>query len=218
MFFLARRVGCVSDRFAYSGARNRPCCPERDFFLVVSRADSGNVQHVLRRRADAFSIFALGIMPYISSPIILQLMTHASPQLEALKKEVAGRRKITNIPATVLCSRAFSGVGIAVAVEAQPGLVPPRSGFQVGDGGNAADRYDVLMWLGEQITERGLGNGISIIIFSGIAAVAEKAIAGLFELVRTGAMHPVSALFITFLVGLVTAFVVFVERGQRRFW
>ena len=73
-----------------------------------------------------------------------------------------------------------------------------------------------LMWLGEQITERGLGNGISIIIFSGIAAGLPKAIAGLLELVRTGAMHPVSALFITLLVGLVTAFVVFVERGQRK--
>lgn len=76
--------------------------------------------------------------------------------------------------------------------------------------------HECLMWLGEQITERGLGNGISIIIFAGIAAGLPNAIAGLLELVRTGAMHPLSALLITFLVGLVTAFVVFVERGQRK--
>ena len=166
-----------------------------------------------------FSIFALGIMPYISSSIILQLMTHASPQLEALKKEgEAGRRKITQYTryGTVVLAL-FQGVGIAVAVEAQPGLVPhPGLVFRLVTVVTLLTGTMFLMWLGEQITERGLGNGISIIIFSGIAAGLPKAIAGLLELVRTGAMHPVSALFITLLVGLVTAFVVFVERGQRK--
>ena len=166
-----------------------------------------------------FSIFALGIMPYISSSIILQLMTHASPQLEALKKEgEAGRRKITQYTryGTVVLAL-FQGVGIAVAVEAQPGLVPhPGLLFRLVTVVTLLTGTMFLMWLGEQITERGLGNGISIIIFSGIAAGLPKAIAGLLELVRTGAMHPVSALFITLLVGLVTAFVVFVERGQRK--
>ncbi len=166
-----------------------------------------------------FSIFALGIMPYISSSIILQLMTHASPQLEALKKEgEAGRRKITQYTryGTVILAL-FQGVGIAIAVESQPGLVPhPGFLFRLVTVTTLLTGTMFLMWLGEQITERGLGNGISILIFAGIAAGLPKAIAGLLELVRTGAMHPVSAIFITLLVVLVTAFVVFVERGQRK--
>ena len=166
-----------------------------------------------------FSIFALGIMPYISSSIILQLMTHASPQLEALKKEgEAGRRKITQYTryGTVILAL-FQGVGIAIAVESQPGLVPhPGFLFRLVTVTTLLTGTMFLMWLGEQITERGLGNGISILIFAGIAAGLPKAIAGLLELVRTGAMHPVSAIFISLLVVLVTAFVVFVERGQRK--
>ena len=159
-----------------------------------------------------FTIFALGIMPYISSSIIMQLMTHASPQLEALKKEgEAGRRKITQYTryGTVLLAL-FQGIGIAIAVESQPGLVPnPGMMFRFVTVTTLLTGTMFLMWLGEQITERGLGNGISIIIFSGIAAGLPNAIAGLLELVRTGAMHPISALFITVLVGLVTAFVGF---------
>ena len=166
-----------------------------------------------------FTIFALGIMPYISSSIIMQLMTHASPQLEALKKEgEAGRRKITQYTryGTVLLAL-FQGVGIAVAVESQPGLVPdPGMMFRFVTVTTLLTGTMFLMWLGEQITERGLGNGISIIIFAGIAAGLPNAIAGLLELVRTGAMHPLSALFISALVVLVTYFVVFVERGQRK--
>lgn len=166
-----------------------------------------------------FTIFALGIMPYISASIIMQLLTVASPQLEALKKEgEAGRRKITQYTryGTVFLAL-FQGLGIAIALEAQPGLVlEPGVMFRIIAVTTLLTGTMFLMWLGEQITERGLGNGISIIIFGGIAAGLPNAIGGLLELVRTGAMHPVSALFITILVVLVTAFVVFVERGQRK--
>ncbi len=165
-----------------------------------------------------FTIFALGIMPYISASIIMQLMSHASPHLEALKKEgEAGRRKITQYTryGTVVLA-IFQGIGIAVGVESQ-GLVPePGIMFRFVTVTTLLTGTMFLMWLGEQITERGLGNGISIIIFSGIAAGLPSSIGGLLELVRTGAMHPLSAIFITVLVAAVTAAVVFVERGQRK--
>jgi preprotein translocase subunit SecY len=166
-----------------------------------------------------FTIFALGIMPYISSSIIMQLMTVASPQMEALKKEgEAGRRKITQYTRYGTVALAlFQGLGIAIALEAQPGLVlEPGLLFRLTTVSTLLTGTMFLMWLGEQVTERGLGNGISIIIFAGIAAGLPNAIGGLFELVRTGAMHPLTALFICALVVLVTAFVVFVERGQRK--
>ena len=166
-----------------------------------------------------FTIFALGIMPYISASIIMQLMSVASPQLEALKKEgEAGRRKITQYTryGTVFLAL-FQGIGIAIALEAQPGLVlDPGFMFRLTTVTTLLTGTMFLMWLGEQITERGLGNGISIIIFAGIAAGLPNAIGGLLELTRTGAMHPLTALFICVLVVLVTAFVVFVERGQRK--
>jgi len=166
-----------------------------------------------------FTIFALGIMPYISASIIMQLMSVASPQLEALKKEgEAGRRKITQYTRYGTLGLAiFQGIGIAVALEAQAGLVnDPGIMFRLTTVSTLVTGTMFLMWLGEQITERGLGNGISIIIFAGIAAGLPSAIGGLFELVRTGAMHPLTALVICALVVVVTAFVVFVERGQRK--
>ncbi len=166
-----------------------------------------------------FTIFALGIMPYISASIIMQLMTVASPQLEALKKEgEAGRRKITQYTryGTVVLAL-FQGMGIAVALEGQAGLVnDPGFMFRLTTVSTLLTGTMFLMWLGEQITERGLGNGISIIIFAGIAAGLPSAIGGLFELVRTGGMHPLVAIIICILVVVVTAFVVFVERGQRK--
>jgi preprotein translocase subunit SecY len=166
-----------------------------------------------------FTIFALGIMPYISASIVMQLLTYVLPAFEQLKKEgEAGRRKITQYTryGTVVLAL-FQGIGIAIAVESQPGLVPdPGMMFRFVTVTTLLTGTMFLMWLGEQITERGLGNGISILIFSGIAAGLPSAIAGLLELVGTGAMHPLSAIFITILVGLVTAFVVFVERGQRK--
>ena len=166
-----------------------------------------------------FTLFALGIMPYISASIIMQLMSVASPQLEALKKEgEAGRRKITQYTRYgTLALALFQGLGIAVALEAQPGLVnDPGFMFRLTTVSTLVTGTMFLMWLGEQVTERGLGNGISIIIFAGIAAGLPSAIGGLFELVRTSAMHSLTALVICALVVVVTAFVVFVERGQRK--
>lgn len=166
-----------------------------------------------------FTLFALGIMPYISASIIMQLMTIAIPYLESLKKEgEAGRRKITQYTryGTVVLAL-FQAIGIAIALESQSGLVyEPGFLFRLTAVATLVTGTMFLMWLGEQITERGLGNGISILIFAGIAAGLPNAIGGLLELVRTGAMHPLSAVLICALVVLVTAFVVFVERGQRK--
>ncbi len=166
-----------------------------------------------------FTVFALGIMPYISASIIMQLMTHVVPSLEALKKEgESGRRKITQYTryGTLLLA-VFQSLGIAVALEGSPGLViDPGFGFRLTAVVSLVAGTMFLMWLGEQITERGLGNGISILIFAGIAAGLPSAIGGLFELVRTGAMSIIASLFIIALVGIVTFVVVFVERGQRK--
>ena len=166
-----------------------------------------------------FTIFALGIMPYISASIIMQLMTVAVPTLEAMKKEgEAGRRKITQYTRYgTLALALFQGLGIAIALESQAGLVlDPGPMFRLVTVTTLVTGTMFLMWLGEQITERGLGNGISIIIFGGIAAGLPSAIGGMLELVRTGSMHALAALFIIILVVLVTGFVVFVERGQRK--
>ena len=166
-----------------------------------------------------FTIFALGIMPYISASIILQLMTMASPTLEALKKEgEAGRRKITQYTRyATLALGLFQGLAIAVGLESQPGLVlEPGFIFRLVTVTTLITGTMFLMWLGEQITERGLGNGISILIFGGIAAGLPNAIGGMLELVNKNAMHPLTALVICALVVVVTAFVVFVERGQRK--
>src|SRR5467141_812280 len=166
-----------------------------------------------------FTIFALGIMPYISSSIIMQLMTAVSPQLEQLKKEgQAGQRKITQYTryGTVFLAL-FQATGISIALESQPGLViDPGLMFRFTAVVTLVTGTMFLMWLGEQVTERGLGNGISIIIFAGIAAGLPNAIAGMLELVRTGAMHPLTALLISAGVVVVTWAVCFVERGQRK--
>ncbi len=166
-----------------------------------------------------FTIFALGIMPYISSSIIMQLLTVVYAPLEALKKEgEAGRRKITQYTryATVFLAL-FQAVGISIALESQAGLVlEPGLMFRFVTVATLVTGTIFLMWLGEQITERGLGNGISMIIFAGIAAGLPNAIGGLLELVRTQAMNPLTAIFIVVLVVAVTYFVVFVERGQRK--
>jgi preprotein translocase subunit SecY len=166
-----------------------------------------------------FTVFALGIMPYISASIIMQLMTHVIPSLESLKKEgEAGRRKITQYTryGTLLLSL-FQSLGIALALEGSPGLViEPGFGFRMTAVTSLVAGTMFLMWLGEQITERGLGNGISILIFAGIAAGLPRAIGGMLELVNTGAMSIIVALFILALVALVTFVVVFVERGQRK--
>ncbi len=166
-----------------------------------------------------FTIFALGIMPYISASIIMQLMSAVSPQLESLKKEgQSGQRKITQYTryGTVLLAL-FQATGISIALESQAGLVMDAGlMFRFTTVVTLVTGTMFLMWLGEQVTERGLGNGISIIIFAGIAAGLPNSIAGLLELVRTGAMHPFTALMVTVAVVLVTWGVCFVERGQRK--
>ena len=166
-----------------------------------------------------FTVFALGIMPYISASIIMQLLTVIVPQFEAMKKEgEAGRRQITKYTRWFTVGLAtFQAFGIAVALESQPGLViDPGLAFRFTTAVTLVTGTMFLMWLGEQITERGLGNGISILIFAGIAAGLPSAIGSMGELVRTGALHAAAALFIVLLAGAVTAAVVFVERGQRK--
>ena len=166
-----------------------------------------------------FTVFALGIMPYISASIIMQLLTYVLPTLEQLKKEgESGRRKITQYTRYGTLGLAlFQSMGIALALESSQGLVlVPGMGFRITAMVSLTAGTMFLMWLGEQITERGLGNGISILIFAGIAAGLPNAVGGLLELVRTGAMSILVSLFIVILIGLVTYFVVFVERGQRK--
>jgi preprotein translocase subunit SecY len=166
-----------------------------------------------------FTVFALGIMPYISASIIMQLCTYVVPSLEQLKKEgEAGRRKITQYTRYGTLGLAlFQSLGIAVALESSPGLVlAPGFGFRMTAVVSLTAGTMFLMWLGEQITERGLGNGISILIFAGIAAGLPSAVGGLLELVRTGAMQILVALAIVVLVIGVTYLVVFIERGQRK--
>ena len=166
-----------------------------------------------------FTVFALGIMPYISASIIMQLLTYVLPAFEQLKKEgEAGRRKITQYTRFGTLGLAlFQSLGIAMALEASAGLViAPGFGFRMTAVVSLTAGTMFLMWLGEQITERGLGNGISILIFAGIAAGLPSSIGGLLELVRTGAMGPLVSIFIIVVVMLVTYFVVFVERGQRK--
>jgi len=171
-----------------------------------------------------FSIFALGVMPYISAAIIMQLMSHAVPQLQALRKEgESGRRKITQYTRyfTVVLA-AFQSFGVAIALQSQsagadlPVVINPGPGFLLSAVVTLTAGTVFLMWLGEQITERGIGNGISILIFAGIVAELPRAIGSTLELVNTGQLGIPTALLLLVMALAVTTFVVFVERGQRR--
>jgi preprotein translocase subunit SecY len=166
-----------------------------------------------------FTIFALGIMPYISSSIVMQLLSSVLPSLEALKKEgEAGRRKITQYTRYGTVGLAFfQAIGIAIALEAQAGLVlHPGFMFRITTAITLVAGTMFLMWLGEQITERGIGNGISLIIFAGIVSGLPRAIGQTLEQVTNGAATWFWAIALFAAVVLVTALVVFVERGQRR--
>ena len=168
---------------------------------------------------ERFSVFALGIMPYISASIIMQLLTVVYAPLEAIKKEgEAGRRRITQYTRYGTVALAlFQGIGISIALESQPGLViDPGMAFRLITVITLVSGTMFLMWLGEQITERGVGNGISLIIFAGIVAGLPSAIGGTLEMARTGAMSIPVVLGIVVLVVGVTFLVVFVERGQRK--
>jgi len=169
------------------------------------------------------SVFALGIMPYISASIIVQLLTVVVPVLEQLKKEgEAGRRKITQYTryGTVGLG-AFQALGVAIALQSQSVnnvqvVTDPGPGFVFTVVVTLVTGTMFLMWLGEQVTERGIGNGISIIIFAGIVAGLPSAIGKTLELTRVGELHILTMFVLIALVLLVTAFVVFMERGQRR--
>jgi len=168
---------------------------------------------------ERLSLFALGIMPYISASIIMQLLTVVVPSLEQLKKEgEAGRRKITQYTryGTVVLAT-FQSFGVAIGLYGQPGLVTiGEYQFYFTTVVTLLTGTMFLMWLGEQITERGVGNGISLIIFAGIVAGLPRAVGGTLELARTGEMTIFTVIILFMLVIAVTAFVVFVEKGQRR--
>ncbi len=197
-------------------------------FAEIFQQQSGGVTGMI----DAFmggalgrmAIFALGIMPYISAAIIMQLMTAVSPQLEALKKEgEAGRKKInqyTRYGTLVLCI--FQSYGMAVGLESiqasggGSAVIDPGMFFRLSTVITLTGGTIFLMWLGEQITQRGVGNGISLIIFSGIVANLPLALVQVFELSRTGQMSPIFVIFLLAMSVGVIAFIVFVERAQRR--
>jgi preprotein translocase subunit SecY len=168
---------------------------------------------------ERFSLFALGVMPYISASIIMQLMSSAVPQLQQLKKEgSSGRQKITQYTRnfTVILAAIQAG-GVAFALQGQQSVVlAPGFGFLFTAIVSLTAGTIFLMWLGEQITERGVGNGISLIIFAGIVAGLPRAVAGTLELVNTGQLSIPATLIILILVLAVIYFIVRVERGQRR--
>jgi preprotein translocase subunit SecY len=167
---------------------------------------------------ERLSIFALGVMPYISASIIVQMMAVVVPSLAAIKKEgESGRRKLTQYTRMGTIGLAlFQGWGAAVAFQNQGVVINPGLGFVFIATLTLVTGTMFLMWLGEQITERGLGNGISMIILAGIVAGLPAALGGTLELVRTGEMAAALALVVILMIVAVTAFVVFVERGQRR--
>ena len=164
------------------------------------------------------TVFAIGIMPYISASIIIQLFTVVSPKLEQLKKEgESGRRKINQyIRYLTLILGLFQSLGMARWLAAQHIALHPDVFFYFTAVVTLATGTMFLMWLGEQITEKGIGNGISLIIFSGIVSNFPNAIGSVFQQIREGQMQSLTLIVITFIVVLVTGFVVFVERAQRR--
>jgi preprotein translocase subunit SecY len=167
---------------------------------------------------ERLSIFALGIMPYISASIILQMGTHVIPTLQQLRKEgESGRRKITQYTryATVILA-SFQSVAAASALQTQGVVMNPGPAFVMTAAITLVTGTMFLMWLGEQITERGIGNGISMIILASILAGLPSAIGGTLELVNTGGMNQAMPFLLAFLVLGITGVVVFMERAQRR--
>jgi preprotein translocase subunit SecY len=173
---------------------------------------------------ERLSLFALGVMPYISASIIMQMMSMVVPSLERLRKEggAAGRHTLTRYTRylTVLLAT-FQAVGVSIALQHQTVgatsvVITPGLGFVLTTMITLVSGTMFLVWLGEQITERGIGNGISLLIFAGIVAGLPQAVGGTLELARTGELHAMLVVFLLVMAVLVTGFVVFVERGQRR--
>ena len=167
---------------------------------------------------ERLSVFALGIMPYISASIILQLLTVVIPHLERLKKEGEhGRKKITQYTryGTVVLS-IIQGFGIAVGLEKMGAVLSPGWDFRLMTVITLTAGTAFIMWLGEQITERGIGNGISLIIFAGIVVNLPSAVANTYRLISTGEMGIFPVLILTVLMIAVVGVIIFVEQGQRR--
>ncbi len=167
---------------------------------------------------ERLSIFALGIMPYISSAIIIQMMSHVYPPLQQLRKEgEQGRRKITQYTryGTVLLA-SFQSISAAIALQNQNVVIAVGPQFVFTAAVTLVTGTMFLMWLGEQVTERGIGNGISMLILAGIVSGLPAAIGGTFSQVQTGQMLPAVALMLLIVILGVLVFVVFIERGQRR--
>ncbi len=173
---------------------------------------------------ERLSLFALGVMPYISASIIMQLMSMVVPSLEHLRKEggAAGRHTLTRYTRylTVLLAT-FQAIGVSIALQHQTVgaasvVIAPGLGFILTTMITLVSGTMFLVWLGEQITERGIGNGISLLIFAGIVAGLPAAVGGTLELARTGELHAMLVIFLLVMAMLVTGFVVFIERGQRR--
>lgn len=165
-----------------------------------------------------FTVFALGVMPYISASIIIQLLTAVVPALEEIKKEgEAGQRKINQYTRYgTLFLAFFQAVGVSKMLAAQGIALNPTVGFFLIAAVTLTTGTMFLMWLGEQITEKGIGNGISLIIFSGIVSGLPSAIGRTLEQVRQGQMQVITLLLVVVMILLITGFVVFVERAQRR--
>jgi len=188
------------------------------FFEEQSSTILGMFNMFSGRALERLSIFALGIMPYISASIIMQLMSAVVPSLKELKKEgEAGRRKITQYTryGTVVLAT-FQAIGVSIALQNQGVAISAGPSFLFTAALSLVTGTMFLMWLGEQITERGIGNGISIIIFAGIVAGLPSAVGGTLELARTGELSSGLVLLLFVMAIVVTGFVVFVERGQRR--
>ena len=189
---------------------------QRDSILGMFNMFSGGA-------LERLSVFALGIMPYISASIIIQLMTKVIPTLEQLSKEgQAGKRKITQYTRIgTVCLATFQALGVAITLESQTAgatnvVVDPGLIFRLSTVATLVTGTMFLMWLGEQITERGIGNGISLIIFAGIVAGLPSALGGTFSLQSEGTISSGVLLLLIMIIIAVTAFVVFVERAQRR--
>ncbi|MCJ8502930.1 preprotein translocase subunit SecY [Desulfatitalea alkaliphila] len=196
----------------------------RDMFDAMQGTIFGVFNMFTGGALEQLSVFALGIMPYISASIILQLLTVVIPHLEELKKEgEQGRKKITQYTryGTVVLS-VIQGFGMAVGLESMqsptgaPVVFDPGWGFRLMTVITLTAGTAFIMWLGEQITERGIGNGISLIIFAGIVASMPSAIANTFRLVQQDELGIFTVLVILVLMVVVVGFIIFVEQGQRR--